>query len=452
LQNPGTSSPGGGTIAPVGTAASLIGGLLWLQTLQHLVWPLPGLRAAAALGLLIYLAVTFRQAFPPTRRIAGACLCVTALALASGSPPGKVLEGLEFALIFMGFFPAISIVRLVFRLTPSMAQLSDDVGAIPATSRTQTALVVSHALGAVMTIGAFAAIAPLFDRVSDAAARHRAGLATLRGVALAVLWTPFTVGMGFASSHFPDVPLWQPVACGSAVCGIGLAISLRRVRAADLPPILSVIRRLAAPVLGAATVLILANLVTGVSSLSLIILLMPPLCLIFTAWTAPDLPGALRQMGRGLWSDLGQMGNEMMLFGASITMGTVLSANPVFLKALSHLGLATLPAPAIFALLVALVIGCALIGLHVSVMGAVLIAVYSGLDGRLAHLAVFLLLIFGWSAGAMLSVSSLAVAIATRSFGVTLREASYGTNLAFMCGLGALMSLAYAALFVIGWT
>ncbi|SEA39238.1 hypothetical protein [Rubrimonas cliftonensis] len=433
------SAPAQPPAAPA-LAACAVGAALWALNVQHVAAPWPPLRDAAVALLVAYLALTLRQASRTTALIAAACAAVTAMLLATGSPSASIRDGLDFALVFMGFFPALVMVRAAFEAGPQIGRVARRLAARGAAGRSDSLLLLAHVTGAVMTMGAVGVVGPLAQSSGEDASRDAAALTCLRGMCLAVLWTPFTVGMGFAASHLPSVPLWEASLCGAALAAVGLAASLRGGRdlrsvggaVADVAPV-------TAPALLAAAALIAANAATGLSTLHLIILLMPPVSLLYV-WRMR--PGSVAPLGARVWRDLGGMGNDMLLFSCSIAMGFALQAHPGFEGALTGLGLDGLPAVALMAMLTTMALLCALAGLHVTVTGAVTIAIASGLDGALSDLAVFLLILFAWSMGAMLSMSSLAVAVTGRTFDVPMGRLIYGANLPFAAVLGLTLTLA----------
>lgn len=422
------------------SACCAVGAALWALNVQNVAAPWPPLRDAAVALLVVYLALTLRQASRTTLRIAAACAAATALLLATGSPAGSIRDGLDFALVFMGFFPALVMVRAAFEAGPQIGRVARRLAGRGEAGRSDSLLLLAHVTGAVMTMGAVGVVGPLAQATGEDAAREAAALTCLRGMCLSVLWTPFTVGMGFAASHLPSVALWQASLCGAALAAVGLAASLRGGR--DLRSIgaaLADVAPVTAPVMLAATALIAANAATGLSTMHLIILLMPPTSLLYV-WRMR--PASVAPLGARLWRDLGGMGNDMLLFSCSIAMGFALQAHPDFEGALTGLGLDGLPAVALMALLTTMALLCALAGLHVTVTGAVAFAIAGGLDGALGDLAVFLLILFAWSMGAMLSMSSLAVAVAGRAFGVPMGRLIYSANLRFAAVMGLTLTLA----------
>jgi hypothetical protein len=431
----------------VGAASSAAGGLglaLWLHNVQQAAAPVDWVRAVAVAALAAYLALTRGQARRATKMIAGGCALAIAVLLATGSPLASLYGGADFALMFMGFLPAITLIRAAFEAGPLLGALGERLEARNGRARSDSVMVLSHVTGAVMTLGALGVVAPILARVNDPDERRAAASVCLRGMSLAILWTPFTVGMGFAGSHLPGVPLWQAMGCGAVLAALGLMASLRDGAGGDaLGRTLTSVRPAVVPVLVAAALLIGANALTGLSTLKLIILGAPILSL---GYIAARAPASLRRIGARLYGELGRLGNDMLLFTASITMGATLSANPRFAAALADLGLAALSPPMIVGAMVLLAIGCALLGLHVTVTATIAFAIASGLDGALSELALFTVILYAWTVGAMLSLSSLGVAAAARAFDVPAWRLIYGPNLVFCAGLGAALTLAVGAL------
>ena len=430
--------------AALTAAAVAVGGVLWAHNVQHVVAPVEALRPVAVGLLALYVALTFARAPRANRVIAAACAAACAGLLATGSPVASLYDGAAFALVFMGFLPAIAMIRAAFETGPHLGRLTGGVTARRGAGLKDGVLALSHVTGAVLTLGTFAVVGPALAALADEAARRDLAVICLRGMCLAILWTPFTVAMGFAGAHLPQVPLWQAMACGAGLAAAGLLASLGGGRGrADLAATFAAVRPALAPVAGAAGLLVAANALTGLGTLQLIIVLMPPLCLAYLAAVAPAAaPGALRRVG----GDLGRMGGDMLLFGASIAMGFALKANPLFAEALAGLGLERLAPGWIAALLAGLGLVCALAGLHVTVTATIILAVAVGLDGALAPLAVFLLVLFAWSAGAMLSMSSLAVAVGARTADLSPWRLILSPNLGFCAALGAVLAALIGAL------
>lgn len=422
----------------LGALAGLVGGLLWLHNVQHVLFPVEALRPAAVLALIVFVAMTLAGAPRANRVIAASCALVAVALLATGTPANALFDGAAFALVFMGFLPAIAMIRAAFEAGPHLRRLTGGVSARRGEGRRDGVLVLSHVTGAVLTLGTFAVVGPALADEADAGRRRELAVICLRGMCLAILWTPFTVAMGFAGAHMPHVPLWQPMACGAVLAALGVLASLRGGRGrAGLAATITAVRPALAPVAGAAGLLVVANAVSGLGTLQLIIVLMPPLCLVYLAAVAPSAaPDALRRV----WGDLGTMGGDMLLFAASITMGFALKANPLFAASLAGLGLEQLAPGWIAALLAAVGLVCAVGGLHVTVTATIILAISLGLDGALAPLAVFLLVLYSWTAGAMLSMSSMAVAVGARAVGIPPWQLIFSANLGFAAALGAALT------------
>ncbi|WP_062763201.1 hypothetical protein [Falsirhodobacter sp. alg1] len=435
--------------AGIGTAIVAIGLILWIQSIQNALVPLMEVRMGAMVLLGLYLALSWSRCRLMTRRISMICLLICAAGLVAGSPLSAVYDGLDTALLFAGFFPALALIRSLINRTDLLQRVGDSLIALPDKERDHATLVAAHAVGSVMTLGAFAALSAPLERVEAPAERQQSGLVAIRGVSLAILWTPFTVGMGFAANHFPQVPLWQGIGCGLVIAMLGMVISIGWGNPFRIGPVFRAVRPMTVPVIAAAVVLAGLNKITGLSAMSVIIITTPILtALIFILRDPRGLPSLIPPLRK----ELGGMGNELLLFSCSISMGAVMAANPHFQAVLAGLGLAVLPVPMIFAIVVAICISAALVGMHSSVIGAMVIAVTAALNGALGPLPIFLLILFGWCCGAMLSMSSLTVSVVCRDFDTSLRQIMFGDNLRFTIILGALVSLIFAVLHLCGLT
>lgn len=439
IEPPSAASPG----RMVQIAIPVLGAVLWMLCIQRVVVPSEWLDRVAIGLLALYLALTFPQVSRMTRRIVGFCVVATALCIATGSNPAAIPEGLSMAMVFMGFFPAITLIRWAMERSGTLEDLEASFRNLSDTARNDSLMVVGHVVGAIVTMGAFSILVPPSDQFANSQMRTDAAIAALRGVSLAVLWTPFTVGMAFASQHFPEVPLWQVILCGMAIAAIATLTSMSQAGFSELRAIGKSLRSVAVPVLGASVFLSVVNLLTPMTAMDTIVLTTPGIVLAYALVFHRPMIGTIRQP---LTRNLGTLGNEMVLFSFSIAMGMALSVNPVLLQVLGHLDLASLPATATFMLLFVVSIGCALAGMHSSVIGAVMIALTAGLGDQVSAFTCFMVVLFGWFCGAMLSMSSLSVAIVNRTFVVPVRTLVLGTNLRFALWLGGALALLFGIL------
>lgn len=440
-----------GTGAPA-LGETIVGSAIWILCLQHAVWPVPGLRDLAIVLLGVYLLVSIAQVQLRVWRIVLACAVVVGLAMATGSPLGAIRDGLDMALVFMGFMPAIALIGWALGRSAVLEQVNRRMTALPARERTASLLVTAHVVGSMMAMGTVALLALPFRQVEDDTLREAAGLSALRGMGLSVFWTPFTIGMGFAVSHLPMVPVWQVMLCGMTIAMIGMAISLRRIPPRAILASLALVRRLCLPIGTAAGLLVLANSLTGISGLDIIMVATPVLVLGYAALAGggslavADAASDPRSAFLVLFQDLGSLGNEMMLYSASLIMGVSLAANPLFLQIIGSLDLASLPLPVAFYMMVLLSLLGALLGLHGTLICSVLIAVATGLGDQFTPLTVFMLVLYGWFCGALLSVSSISLIIAQRGFRASLGAFLYGPNLRFAFALGTVLTAIFTLL------
>ncbi|QIE48038.1 hypothetical protein G5B38_20740 (plasmid) [Pseudohalocynthiibacter aestuariivivens] len=242
------------------------------------------------------------------------------------------------------------------------------------------------------------------------------------------------------TTQVPEVPLWLGMGCGFLVALVALALSLREWRPARLAIIFKLTRHIALPIGISALVLVAIDLLFGLSGMRATILLTP---IVAFMWLFIKGRPKMVEAGHTVWIEIGLLGNTMWLFAASITMGAVLTETPVFLGALGHMGLAAFPSPVIFAMIGFIPVGLAVAGFHPTIIGSVLVAITTGVDGRIEPLVVFMLILFGWHCGVILSVSSMSVAIVQRDFMVPLTRLAAGQNLVFALLCSSLISFTY---------
>lgn len=422
-------------------AASAVGLAVWFQQIQSVAHPTEWGTKAGIAGFLTYLVLAMPQVTRTTWNVVLACTVIIVAAFFSGCDWHVIPEALRTVLLFMGFFPAITLINVVFRQSGALDGIASTVSHMPAGHRRSASLIAAHAIGSVMSIGALATVALLFDQIDNTTERKESGVFVLRGVGLAFFWTPFTVGMGFATTHVPEVPLWMGICAGLVAAFMALCLSLREWRLTRILPAFALVRSIALPIFLAAVGLILINLATGLSGMRAIILLTPLVVSLWLAWQ----PSSVRTAAcRRVWAEVGALGNTMWLFAASITMGVVLSETPAFLSALHRSGLASLSSPLIFAIIAFLSILLAILGFHPTVIGSIVVALTAVVGEQLEPLTVFLLILFGWHCGVILSFSSLSVAVVQREFDIPFRSLILGQNLRFTLAFGGLLTIVYA--------
>lgn len=418
--------------------------LVWAEELLAILWPALPLKPAALAAFAAYLAVAAWRAQRRTQ------VTVLILALAGGvllpaqAGLGPVMSGLEFAMIFGAFMPTMFLARATADNNPEIERSRAAFAAIAGPRRNTGFLLGSHAIGSIVTAGAFAVMSVILPHAASGEERRRAALASLRGMNLAVLWSPFFIAMAVASQSVPGVPIWQTVALGLPLAAIGMAIAILGFggRAGGWPvlaqaalallPILPMIA-----IAGACIVLVTG--LTSLTSLQAVLLTVPPLCLLdmirrgrrgFGEVAAP-IAAATR-------TSLGRINDDMVLATAAMVLGRILEANPAVTGFLAELAALGLPVIVMIAGGMAFMLLAAVAGMHPIVTMTLVLVTLGGEASRLAPVVLLELGLYGWSLGTMISMSSVSLAVAAAMFRVPVTELAFAENLRFVLIFGAL--------------
>lgn len=372
-------------------------------------------------------------------------ITVAAIAVAISAWTGfwEVLyDGVAFALIFTFFLPAIQFIRATLSASPEIGQSRTAFEKMREGERTGGMLLAAHVLGSVLIMGTYPILAPLTPSDADEAERARAARTNCRGTSLVLFWSPFTVGMAFVLTAWPELPLWQIVAAGLPLSALGLLLGVtafgppgaaRGVRLA-----LSGFRPLILP-LGAAVALVtVIASATTLGTIRTVAIFMPLLCL---GWIFFRLGGGVRAISGNAWTGLDQMGNDLLLFASAMMLGKAVGASGALELLLAEEIFWSMPPMLVVGGLMVLSLVAAMATLHPIVTAAVFVPVLQGFEPGLAPLVSVLVLLYAWMCGSMLALSSLSVVLSARVYNVSARGLAYGRNLTFMAALGVLVFL-----------
>ena len=412
--------------------------VLALRILMTLLFCVGLLRVIADGPELVLTGVILLIAYLVLSVLAGRCrsdtmiisFVVGALALAITLYTGHwsvLYDGVAFALIFTFFLPAIQFVRATVQASPEVGQSRQAFEQMKEGERTGGMFLGAHVLGSALIIGAYPILAPLVPADADLAERARAARTNCRGTSLVLYWSPFTVGMAFVLTAWPDLPLWQIVAVGfplswrdsirPARCGTRGQTGPDRLWPADSATGNSDDYRngdcqsddtrhnpnscyLHAP---------------AVSWLGYL-----------PAWrkTPSDYAQRLGRAGRS-W----QRSAAVLQRDDASGVLDLLLTNEIFMS---------LPPMLVVGVLMLLSLLAAMMTLHPIVTAAVFVPILQGFEPGLAPLVAGLVLLYAWMCGSMLALSSLSVVLAARVYNVPAKGIAYGRNLSYMAGLGVI--------------
>lgn len=417
---------------------------LWASGLLALVTAPPPLVLARDAGFLLLLALALPAAKAVSRAVAAAGLAAAAILAVAYDDTGALFEAAEGALVFVIFLPALFLMRETMQASPEARAAETAFDALGPGRRIAGLTVGSHLLAAVMIIGALPVIRPFLVR-QEPARRDEFARAAVRGFALCVLWSPFTVAMGFVLTARPDVELASVIAVGlpTTVAALVAAVFVDRglagVRAAV--PALVAFRSLAWPILVLVTLVVVVSSLTPLSTLEVVAVVLPPLC-VARLLALPERPVRRAVVGAG--HDLPRMGDELLIFAGALVLGDLITTSGVADVVACGLRLADWPVALVPFLGFGLGPLLALAGLHPIVAGTVLLALLGPVSGELPDLVEIQVVLFGWMAGAMVSYASLSIVAASGFFDVPVRRLVLGVNLRYLAGLAVGVAAVHA--------
>jgi hypothetical protein len=418
---------------------------LWVSELSAL---LTGSTFANLLGrplLLGYGLVALPLAGRASRRLAfGLALPASALAFLEGRPV-LLLEGLDQALLFPAFLGTITLVRALAAVHPAVERARERTERLPNEARALGFFLGGHLFGAVLTAGSFALLAPLADPRASEAERARLAAMALRGSCLAVLWSPFFVGMALVTRHLPELPLWRVTLLGLGLSLLALLLTLAHdARGAGrfLTPALSALAPLLPPVGGAAAAIVLVASLTGLPSLAAVLLVTPPAAAL---WLAVRPHGTARAVASRTFELAGRLAEEMLLVGVVTVLGRVLAASSGIEVLAAPLRSGLVPGWLLLGAALAVIVLLAVAGLHPLATVAITMALLTEGPPPVTPLALAGLGLLGWALGTMLGSTSLSLLVARSAFELPARALSPGPNGRFVLLFGAL-SVALLAL------
>ena len=416
--------------------------LLWLLAIVRVFYDAPVIVHAALTALFLYLLLAIPVSGQLNRVIA---LLATGLALALCAYEGhwqSFLDGFIFSLVFTAFLPTLQLIRATLDVGPEMAQSRALFAKMATGQRGNAFMVGGNILGSVLTLGALPMLVPLLPEESDKERNHalriEAAQAILRGLALTIAWSPFTVGMALALVHWPQLHLWQIMGVGFVAAGLGITLSILLAgRSAGgwsgLLRALRGFRPLAIPLGGTLAIVVIATSLIPLTTIETIIIVLPILC---SLWVLSKNIHEVRRVARTTYQGLDRLGGELLLFCGAVTLGRVMQESSLLNTWFSHPVIAELPTGLVIAIIMAIGFMLACLGFHSVVLGACVMVLLAPFADRIADIVAVHILLFGWSCGALLSLSALSIVVAANLFEVSIPRLILGRNMLFMALYG----------------
>lgn len=418
----------------------------WMLELCRMAWPDSGFYPAGATLMALYAAL----ALPRLRRqtlVLCAILALAAAVFAALFDGWRVIgPALERTTVFTAFFGTIMILRATADRHPKMENTRALFERLNTGQQSAAFLTAAHFIGGILVVGVMAVLAPILRPEASDTERRAVAEASLRGMCLAPLWSPFWIAMAVAYQHLPAVPLWQVMTIGLplAMCGLVLAhwmyargVGLRQLWQAilGLKPILP-------PVAVAAATITVVTSATSLSTLQSVAVCTPILCggvLLALGWRR--LSSAIRSVYGGV----GRVADEIVLVTVALVLGRVLE------HGLSESGIAgdiaglSLPPEVLIALTILIMTSTALVGIHQLVTMTLMLVLFAPLGSGLADVVLMQSALVGWAFASMVGISAVSVAVAGSMFRVPIERLAFGPNQKFVLTFGIFAILILAA-------
>lgn len=431
--------------------------MLW--RLMMLSWGLATLAAATqwrwlALASGLVLAAYLCLALPDISlagRFLLALLAGLILLLLSQTGMAALEAGLRQAIVFAAFMPTARLMRAAARHDPAIIRIRRNFRRLPPQSRPGWMLYASHALSAMLSIGAFAVLAPLLPRQASPLRLRLAQMALLGG-GLSVLWSPFFVAQAFVAHGYPALGIWQIVLTGLCIAAFGLFINTWLAGIHDvigtLRAVIPALATLLLPIICAVAVVLLLNRLGGYSNIEAMVLAIPPLALLAAWWRRPaHLRALFKQAPR--WA--AGMGEEIGVVALAILFSAILQYSTIGGLAgdwVRQIGLAPFTVLLIAFLVM---VGLEMLGLHPILCATLALQITQTVAGQIPDLLPAMLILVAWSFGSIMSYSGLLPSIAAATFGVAKHQLIYGRNLVYVAVGVMLTCLLLVLLAYGGW-
>lgn len=380
-------------------------------------------------------------------RILFAVVCAVAggLALWQHDAAG-VMKGLSQAQIFGGFLPSVLLLRATVQLSPHRAHLQDRLGTLSLAQARHWTLMGSHALSAVLNVGAMAVIAPVVTRGADADRRAQLAVCAARGVGASIMWSPIFVAMAFTSSLVPAAPLWQVMGLGAGLALMALvlaqAIFIPGLKASEAMVSFRALWPLVVPMsflLGG----VLLLTVWGYSGLQAVTLALPALCIPYL-WTRGA--SVAQQAFRATWGHFSRLSDELLIIVGAQVMGVCLAGLPEVQHAAQTVLPSLVSGGLLITLLVVTLVSLGQLGLHPMIGVSLLVPMVSTGQFGIAPIALVGAGVFAWGLSAALAVWTLPVAVAATTFEVPVsrlltRQGAWWGVLTGACGCAYLAGI-----------
>ena len=415
---------------------------IWLGTIVSIFLPADSWWVQiVASGLGLYILSALPQARRETLIIVALIGVLSTLLLITDADSSQIINGLQRTLVFAALLPTLQLTRATARRLPAVQLSQQRMRNLPLQSANISILLGSQLFGAVLNTGAFAMMSAVIPGNATEEQRRSAALASLRGMNIAVLWSPFFVGFAVANTYWPTVALWQIMPLGLVLVVLGLTIALflfaRPLSREGLAKALYCLRPLLLPMISAASLVIVIGLLTPLKTLGAILVIMPVVCWLQLL----SKPDATRIVSRNTYYSLSSFGDDLLIISAAMILGTLAETAPIFGTYMTPILSIYSSPPAIISMIISIMIAGGLVGLHPMISGTILAVGLTQAPLNISDLVLMESLLIGWGLTSMTSLSSLSVITAGAMYQVSPLRIFFSLNIMFVFLFGSLTVL-----------
>lgn len=386
--------------------------IIWLGSVSLVLLSSAWLRVLIAILLALFLLQSLVRMRRETLFVVTFIGLLTLSLLATGANVNGLLQGLERTLVFAALLPTLQLTRATARRLPVVIESQQRFTRLPERWADVGILFGSQAFGSILNTGAFAIMSAVVPEQTNPENRRSAATASLRGMNIAALWSPFFVGFAVATTYLPTVHLWQLMLLGLTLvsCGLTMALLLfaRPLTLNAVEAALNCLHPIFLPIGLSAGAIILVSLLTPISTLGALLLIMPLLCMLQTCRQPATLRAIIDETHRGM----SRMGDDLLIITMAMILGTVTETSPLIEQYLIPLLTDWLPSAFSIAVVILVMLIGGVIGLHPMITGTVLLVSFTQSPYPLSDLVLMEAMLTGWALSSITSISSLSLVTA----------------------------------------
>lgn len=345
-----------------------------------------------------------------------------------------VWSGIERAALFASFLASLFALSALVRLSSRLVLIQQTFDAQRDIHRAGVLQGLGMLFAIPLAVGAVGVLAPLIsDRIQGKQRLIDASWA-MRGMGLAVLFSPFTVAMGVAIESSSESLSIGGLMLTGLTLALGLvAISFWRGQCAwptHLPhQFVTDLSLMLGPIVALVAVDLLIVFWAGYTPMQAAVITVVP-CAVLMALILGK--GAIKRVHDDVRHAWRYFDGEVAVFVASLCFAAIIAQMPEVNQWVAHFATITGPT-ALIVLTALLIVSFAMVGVHMVVTATLFVTVFSPLmQTEWQQIFLALAALLGWSFGTMVALGSLAFVAACKVLAVAPKQVAAGINMRFM--------------------